>query len=228
MSCHSLEGEEATYAGVANIGGVEELERGDFKGLSKAFNRRVYEDPPPLLLPHYQADEDEGGASTLGAPPRPAPPPSPSPNLSARRQPPASACTRGTAGAKRTRLRGQAESPPRPGRRTSAAGPTPGFGEDPPNRRVNASSADAAHRGANPRTAAAGTCARMQQCAHPNPFVQIMDDVAAHQGRQPLPCIKGLDARRQDPRCVVTANLAIIELTGAGYFLLLLRIFIHA
>jgi hypothetical protein len=47
-------------------------------------------------------------------------------------------------------------------------------------------------------------------------FVQIMDDVAAHQGWQPLPCIKGCDARRQDPRCVVAAKLAIVELTGAG------------
>jgi hypothetical protein len=61
MSCHSLEGEEGTYAGVAHIGGVEELEREDFKNLSKAFNHRVYEGPPSLPPPHYQADEDEGG-----------------------------------------------------------------------------------------------------------------------------------------------------------------------
>jgi hypothetical protein len=65
MSCHSLEGEEGTYAGVAHIGGVEELERGDFKKLSKAFNHRVYEGPPPLPPPHYQADEDEGGFTAV-------------------------------------------------------------------------------------------------------------------------------------------------------------------
>ena len=42
MSNHSLEGEEAKYAGEANIGGVEGIERQDFKKLSKAFNDRVY------------------------------------------------------------------------------------------------------------------------------------------------------------------------------------------
>ena len=44
MSNHSLEGEEETYAGEAHIGGVEGIERADFKKLSKAFNDRVFGD----------------------------------------------------------------------------------------------------------------------------------------------------------------------------------------
>ncbi len=42
MSNHSLEGEEETYAGESHIGGVEAIERADFKKLSKAFNDRVF------------------------------------------------------------------------------------------------------------------------------------------------------------------------------------------
>ena len=42
MSNHSLEGEEETYAGESHIGGVDGIERADFKKLSKAFNDRVF------------------------------------------------------------------------------------------------------------------------------------------------------------------------------------------
>jgi hypothetical protein len=42
MSNHSVETEEAIYAGESHIGGVEEIERKDFKRLSKAFNDRVF------------------------------------------------------------------------------------------------------------------------------------------------------------------------------------------
>jgi hypothetical protein len=42
MSNHSLEAEESTYAGEAHVGGVEGIERKDFKILSQAFNDRVY------------------------------------------------------------------------------------------------------------------------------------------------------------------------------------------
>jgi hypothetical protein len=53
MSNHGLEGEESSYAGEAHIGGVEQIQRQDFKKLSKAFNDRVFGAPHP-------ADEIQG------------------------------------------------------------------------------------------------------------------------------------------------------------------------
>jgi hypothetical protein len=95
MSNHSLEAEEDTYAGEANVGGVEGIQRKDFKKLSKAFNERVFgaEDkgkcilhltpqtsqpsPPlpsgsPSVVPAgedqgFMADRDEKGDMVYGA-----------------------------------------------------------------------------------------------------------------------------------------------------------------
>ena len=47
-----------------------------------------------------------------------------------------------------------------------------------------------------------------------------MNDINSHNRAQPLRCIKGCDARNQDPICVVAAYAAIVEITGAGCIIL--------
>jgi hypothetical protein len=42
-----------------------------------------------------------------------------------------------------------------------------------------------------------------------------MNDINTLKRAQPLLCIKGCDARKQDPICVVAENAAIVEIAGA-------------
>lgn len=66
MSNHSLETEEATYAGESHIGGAETFERKDFKRLSKAFNERVF---GQQVKARMQSENSDGIVHLLPVPP---------------------------------------------------------------------------------------------------------------------------------------------------------------